>query len=116
MVLESQRNNLLEVEEVIWRQQRMDLWLKHGDKNTKFFHGKADQRRKTNATRKLKDDNGIWWKGDDHCERILVHYFSELFSSSLPINVQEACSIVKGRLKPDHISWCEGKFTSQEVK
>ncbi|CAK8544681.1 unnamed protein product [Lathyrus sativus] len=58
--LENQRNNLLQVEEVILRKRSRVLWLKHGDKNNHFFHGKADQNRKINAITKLKDDNGVW--------------------------------------------------------
>lgn len=78
--LESQRNNLLQVEEVMWRQRSRALWLNHGDKNTNFFHGKAIQRRKTNFIRKLKDDNVWWWRGEEHYKRILVNYFEEIFS------------------------------------
>lgn len=73
--LESQRNDLIQVEETIWRQKNIVVWIKQGDYNTKFFHGKTSQRKKMNSIKKLKDDNGCWWNGDVHCERILVDYF-----------------------------------------
>lgn len=37
--LEIQRNNLLQVEEVIWTKKNGEIWLKHDDRNTDFFHG-----------------------------------------------------------------------------
>lgn len=110
------RNRLLHVEEVIWRQKSRALWLEHGDKNTKYFHRKVDQRRKTNAISKLKDDDGVWWRGEEHCERLLVRYFFDLFSSSMSADITEVCYVVKGKLKPSHVSWCERHFTNLEVK
>ncbi|XP_058757744.1 uncharacterized protein LOC131630999 [Vicia villosa] len=67
--LERQRNKLLRIEETMQRQRSMAVWLRDGDRNTKFFHGKADQRRKTNAIKKLKDKDGNWRRGklsEDH--------------------------------------------------
>ncbi|XP_058724620.1 uncharacterized protein LOC131596076 [Vicia villosa] len=114
--LEKRKDDLLHVEEIMWRQRSRALWLQHGDRNTKFFHGKANQRRKTNNIKKLKDEAGCWRKGEEHCERILVNYFSELFASSLPTNIQGVCSVVKGKLKEEHIRWCTNSFTALEVK
>ncbi|CAI8583487.1 unnamed protein product [Vicia faba] len=89
--LENQRQNLLKVEEIIWRQRNRALWLQECDKNTKFFHGKADQRRRVNRISKLKDDDGRWWRGIMHCERILTKYFKDIFSSSNPSDIMEIC-------------------------
>jgi hypothetical protein len=67
----------LKQEEVLWRQRSRAVWLKDGDKNTKFFHGKASQRKKTNAIKKLKDEDGIWWHGQDKVEEVLIDFFSD---------------------------------------
>lgn len=39
-----QRNQLLLIEETMWHQRSHVLCLNHGDENTKFFHGKVEQR------------------------------------------------------------------------
>ncbi|XP_074313417.1 uncharacterized protein LOC141648588 [Silene latifolia] len=49
---------LLKQEEIYWKQRSRALWLKEGDRNTKYFHKKAGQRKEKNHIAKLVDDNG----------------------------------------------------------
>jgi hypothetical protein len=114
--LERKHAELLKVEETMWRQRSRAIWLKEGDKNTSFFHGKAKQRGKVNVIKKLKDESGIWWHGDDKVERVLLNFFSELFASSNPVDTDQVCSVVHGRLNADHKKWCDEKFSTAEVK
>jgi hypothetical protein len=87
-----------------------------GYRNTKFFHGKASQRKKTNCIKKLKDEDGVWWSGQENVEKVLLHYFDELFSSSSPIDIEQACEAIQKRLSPDHVELCNQRFTSDEIK
>jgi hypothetical protein len=52
---EMELDKLLESEEMWWNQRSRVLWLQHGDKNTKFFHQKATQRRKRNIIDSIMD-------------------------------------------------------------
>ena len=44
--LKREINSLLDDEEFYWGQWAKEHWLKEGDKNTKFFHAQASERRK----------------------------------------------------------------------
>jgi hypothetical protein len=56
--------------------------LKCGDKNTKFFHACASQRRRKNFIYKIKDGRGWLWERGEEVENAFVEYFSNLYSSS----------------------------------
>lgn len=74
--LENYHAKLLRKEETLWR--------KDGDRNTKFFHSKANQRKKTGEIKKIKDENRMWWRGKERVERAFIDFFFfELFATSL---------------------------------
>jgi hypothetical protein len=113
--MENRHAELLQLEEVIWRQRSRAVWLKDGDRNTKFFFAKAAQRKKVNEIKKLKDQNVIWRHGEENVERVLIDYYSDLFSTSDPSNIEETVQVVRGMLQEDHKEWCNGDFTREEI-
>ena len=58
--LRDEINDLLDSEETIWRQLSKVHWYRDGDRNTKFFHARASERRKKNTILGLWNDDGIW--------------------------------------------------------
>ena len=46
--LKKEMNEMLAREEIMWSQRYKALWIKWGDRNTKFFHATASQRRRRN--------------------------------------------------------------------
>ena len=49
------------LEEIMWRQKSREVWLKEGDRNTRFFHKMANFHRKHNDITRLKI-NGMWFR------------------------------------------------------
>lgn len=113
--MEKYHEELLKQEEVMWRQRSRAVWLKDGDKNTKFFHTKASQRRRVNEIKKLKDETGNSCRGEENVERLLISYFNNLFTTSNPSDVEETSEVVRGKLSQSQILWCEKEFTDEEV-
>lgn len=59
--LQSQRDLLLQAEEIFWKQKSGDNYIKLGDRNTKFFHATTICRRHRNSITFLKSSDGDWF-------------------------------------------------------
>ena len=89
-----QVNELLHKEEFFWRQQSKAVWLPAGDKNTKFFHQRASQRRQKNHIDGLFDTEGVWQTEETRVANIAVEYYKTLFSTALPTHTVEVIDLV----------------------
>ncbi|XP_057432685.1 uncharacterized protein LOC130725478 [Lotus japonicus] len=115
-VAERELDSLLEQEDVWWKQRSRASWLKHGDRNTRFFHQKANQRRKRNLIEFLKDDRGRKVEEDPDIARVLGDYFAGLFTSSNPEGIEETTDLVVGRDSQSHLAVLGEPFTREEVE
>jgi ribonuclease HI len=77
--LKTEIQTQLEKEDIWWRQRAKSEWLKHGDRNTKYFHACANSRRKKNRIEKIRDEQGIWWKSQEEVGLAFVNYYKGLF-------------------------------------
>ena len=93
--IEKQIDDLLIDEEVYWRQRSRVVWLREGDKNTKYFHSKATARKRKNKTRGIVDERNKWTEEADEIERILCDYFDNMFTSNNP-TMHQLESALKG--------------------
>ncbi|KAL9679659.1 hypothetical protein QQ045_017525 [Rhodiola kirilowii] len=62
-------------EETMWAQRSRISWLSEGDNNTRFFHLKANARRRVNTLSVLIDKDGISHSNLDDIENVVVSYF-----------------------------------------
>ncbi|XP_074266286.1 uncharacterized protein LOC141588759 [Silene latifolia] len=91
-------NHLLRQEETFWRQRSRALWLKDGDRNTKYFHRKAGQRKQKNKISRIVEEDGTTREGSEAIKAASVRYFSSLFTSSKPTDFEELLVGVQGRV------------------
>lgn len=74
-------DNFLRQQEIYWAQRSWVPWLKHGDKNTKFFHSKASQRQWRNFIHGIKDEENNWIEEQEDRARVTINYFENMFSA-----------------------------------
>ena len=109
-------NGLHEKAEVAWRQRSRIAWLTEGDRNTKFFHECASQRKKTNTIRGLIDQQGHWRTEPLEVEQIVVDYFSNLFASSNLQIIDKVLHEVDGVVTPGMNKDLLRPFTHEKIK
>lgn len=78
-VLMQQLDNLLGREETFWWQRARTQWLKEGDRNTRFFHTRASNRRRKNTIKGLRGDDVVWHDSPKGIEDTVVDNFRRIF-------------------------------------
>lgn len=81
----------------MWNQRSRALWLKCGDRNTKFFHTAASWRRKRNRIEGLMEE-GVWYDSLKDTERVILNYFSYNYSTDHPTSFEASLNAVGQRV------------------
>jgi hypothetical protein len=74
-------NKVMELDEIYWRQKSHAVWLKEGDRNTKFFHRLANSHRRNNFIGALNIDGHMTLDSEEITAEI-VQYYQNLYSES----------------------------------
>ena len=67
-------------EEVMWRQRSQVTWPKEGDRNTKFFHLRANQRKKHNKISKLKKEDVSFTEVEEEMANLSTTIYKDLYT------------------------------------
>ena len=78
--LQCDLNGWLAKLEIVWKQKSRELWLKEGDRNSKFFHLSTIICRRRNAIDVIKGDNGVWIVNRKEIKDFVVDKFQDLFT------------------------------------
>lgn len=92
------------------------MWLKDGDRNTKFFHAITKQRRARNRITKLKKPGGVWAETEESIEHVATEYFQTLFNSSEAGEFEEALRYITVKVTPDMNEMLTRTPTDGEIK
>ncbi|KAM1277853.1 hypothetical protein ACFX2J_029945 [Malus domestica] len=102
-------------EELYWKIKSRNQWLKVGDKNTKFFHAQTLKRRRLNLIRGIEDSHGVWHEEDKEIIATAVAYFSDLFQSSRPSQIDDIMSNVEAMITPEDNNLLTASVTTAEI-
>ena len=100
----------------MWKQRSRNKWLKEGDRNTSYFHCRANQRNRRNLITGLEDDNGTWIEDEAGMGKVVEGYFEQIFTSSNPSGFDHILSGIQSISEVDLIEQLEGDFQACEVK
>ena len=113
--LKKEINEALSREEVMWAQRSRALWMKWGDRNTKFFHATASQRRRRNSITGLLDSHGTWQEDPGAMEGIILDYFESIFRSDNPSSFEACVCTITPKVTPDMNTALCAEFCDTEV-
>ena len=114
--LEKEINVLLDKEAQMWGQRAKVQWLKDGDRNTRFFHSKASQRRRKNYIKGLYDNEGQWCTNPSRMEEIVLEFYQALFTSQNPENFDEILAQIPRVVTDDMNNDLMAEFQKEEVE
>ncbi|XP_038719958.1 uncharacterized protein LOC120012588 [Tripterygium wilfordii] len=88
--IRSSLEGIRDEKEAVLRHQAKQIWLKEGDKNTRYFHACVNNRRKKNGIEKIRDSDGFVWEEKGDIQRAFHGYFNSLFTSSDPQSAEDS--------------------------
>ncbi|CAL9028823.1 unnamed protein product [Prunus brigantina] len=109
-------SDLLEKHEIMWRQRSRVAWLKEGDKNTRFFHGRASSSSKRNRLCGIFNENHVWQTDEQRIGDLFCDYFKNLFSSSGGLQMERILHEVRTVITGDMNDRLLQAFTLEELE
>lgn len=102
------------IETEAWQHCRPFI-LRDGDKNTSYFHYRASHRHKRNKIESLLDVNGRVCVSPEDLTKVVLSYYTDLFSSSRPPLYDGSFANIDRRLTNDMQAMLVRKFEKEEV-
>ncbi|KAA3481478.1 Retrovirus-related Pol polyprotein LINE-1 [Gossypium australe] len=107
--------NVLEHEDLLWRQKARCDWLQFGDRNTNFFHSRTIKRRKFNRITSLRIDNGDWCSDQEKLQNKAVEFFERLYGE-VPTNLKNLPKNGFPCIEPSKTTFLDATISNEEIK
>ena len=114
--LKAEITNIIHQDDLFWRQRSRSIWLPAGDKNTKYFHNRASQRRRKNHISGVFDSEERWCTSVEQIAQVAESYFQELFSMAHPQNMESVLQAVQRKVTPHMNESLTRPYTTDEVR
>ena len=83
----------------MWQQRSRITWLTAGDRNTRFFHLRASQRRRKNSITKLKRPDGQMTEELQEMGDLISTFYKELYTSEGTEDLASVLNTVPAKVK-----------------
>lgn len=118
-LLHIQLSKILAAQEKYWRQRSCIItWLKDGDRNSEFFHRRACNRKTKNTIKSIIDESGNWTTNPEDIERIIIQYFSTIYSTE-QVNataLQEILNVTPSKVTLEMNAMLLMPYTGEEIR
>lgn len=116
--LDEEISAMLASDDLKQRQRTKQHWYQLRDKNTKYFHQSATQRRKKNKIAAIQSEQGQVAKNWAKIEEVFRQYFQNLFQSSHPLDgqIEKCTNLVDPCVTPAIDDFLEAPFKPEEVQ
>ena len=78
--LQAELHEWLLRDEMVWKQKSRKIWLKEGDRNSKFFHLSMIIRRRRNSIDVVRNQSGLWITEKKEINEFFLENFKQVFT------------------------------------
>ena len=115
-ILRYKLERLEDQKELYWRQRAHVHWLREGDRNTKFFHQYASDRKRINKINKLVKDDGGVVEDTSGLKLLITDFYKSLFESHAGARFEELLNQVHQKVTTDMNNYLMGEYRDEEIK
>jgi ribonuclease HI len=113
--LRKEVNGLLIKEEKMWQQRSRTLWLKDGDRNTKYFHSRATHRQRRNLLLGIRNEAGDLITNQDQIGSCFIEYYQSLFTAAPLVDAEVVLDGINRSVSEEMNQTLTSPFTEAEI-